>query len=364
VKYFIAIISAYVMLAEILPASAVAQPEKANAPSNDRATGLRAISQTLSDEIPLVIAHRGASGYLPEHTTESAAFAHALGADYIEQDVVLSKDGVAVVMHDVTLNSITNVAEMFPDRAVEDRFYVFDFSLEELRQLNVTERDAKHRFPRQSGRFVIATLEEHIQLIIGLNESRRRNTGLYVEIKQPALHRKRGLDPSVEVLRILRKYGYTDADDRVFIQCFEKAEVLRVRTELNCRLPLIQLMSSTPSAQEIAEISKIADGIGVGISAVIASASNGKPDVTDVVALAHQNSLMVHVWTFRTDSLPEYSESATELLDWLVKEARVDGIFSDQPDVVLEWRRIANESGPIKGPFHLLRNGSSTNATK
>ncbi|MEZ6127638.1 MAG: glycerophosphodiester phosphodiesterase family protein [Planctomycetaceae bacterium] len=98
------------------------------------------ISQTLNAEIPLVIAHRGASGYLPEHTTESAAFAHALGADFIEQDVVLSKDGVAVVLHDITLNATTNVAELFPDRAVDGKFFVFDFTWEELQTLSVSER--------------------------------------------------------------------------------------------------------------------------------------------------------------------------------------------------------------------------------
>ncbi len=343
----------------VVSSTCVAQSRVVENATMDRSSRLVAISQTLSDVVPIVIAHRGASGYLPEHTTEAAAFAHALGADYIEQDVVLTKDGVAVVMHDVTLNSITNVADLYPQRAVDGKYFVFDFTLEEIRQLSVTERDKKGRFPQNTGRFRIATLEEHIQLIQGLNESRKRNAGLYVEVKKPAMHRERGLDSSVEILRILRKYGYENAEDRVFLQCFEEPEVLRIRTELGCRLPLIQLLSSTPTKQHIAEIAKVADGIGVRIEAVVAGAGEDEPNITEVVEAAHQNALMVHVWTFRTDSLPQYSQSADQLLDWLVKRGRVDGIFTDQPDAVLNWRQIANRMGRLKGPFHLLRNGES-----
>ena len=334
--------------------------------SGDRVDRIRTISQTLSDEIPLVIAHRGASGYLPEHTTEAAAFAHALGADYIEQDVVLSKDGVAVVLHDVTLNATTNVADVFPDRAVDGKYFVFDFTLEELRQLAVSERHGSAsgvRFPKQLGRFRIATFEEHIQLITGLNKSRKRNAGLYVEIKQPALHRKRGLDPSTEVLRLLKKYGYESAEDRLFVQCFEADEILRIRSELHCRLPLIQLLTGQPTAEELAETAKVADGVGVPISAVLTDAKTGPPVVTKLVETAHQHVLMVHVWTFRTDDLPEYAESPEALLDLLVREARVDGIFADQPDVVLSWRKAVRKLGGIRGPFHLLH-GRSEQPTK
>ncbi|MCP4510624.1 MAG: hypothetical protein GY826_29975, partial [Fuerstiella sp.] len=158
----------------------------------ERQRRLQVISQTISNEVPLVIAHRGASGYLPEHTTEATALAHALGADFIEQDVVLSQDGVAVVFHDVTLEGITDVADVFPGRGRNGRFYVFDFTLAELKQLNVSERypsgnnlEANGRFPQKTGRFRLSTLEEHLQLIRGLNVSRGRDVGVYVEIKQP-----------------------------------------------------------------------------------------------------------------------------------------------------------------------------------
>ena len=111
---------------------------------------------------PLVIAHRGASGYLPEHTLESAAYAHALGADYIEQDIVMSRDGTLVVLHDIHLETTTDVAARFPDRKRPDgRFYALDFTWDELRSLRVSERfDPKtgaavfpRRFPAAAGAF-------------------------------------------------------------------------------------------------------------------------------------------------------------------------------------------------------------------
>src|SRR5262245_24187713 len=122
---------------------------------------------------PFVIAHRGASGYLPEHTIAAKAYAHALGADYLEQDVVLSKDDVPVVLHDVYLDTVTDVAKRFPDRKRADgRFYALDFTLAELKQLRVTERfDVRtgqpvypKRFPAAQSSFQISTLEEELQL--------------------------------------------------------------------------------------------------------------------------------------------------------------------------------------------------------
>ena len=340
--------------------SAVATPalladDTSSAPANNNKTTF--VSQTATDEFPLVIAHRGASGYLPEHTTEAAAFAHALGADYIEQDVVLSKDGTAVVLHDVTLDSVTNVEDVFPGRDRDGKFYAFDFTLAELRQLNVNERitdKERGRFPNNIGRFGISTLSEHIELIQGLNHSRGRNAGLYVEIKKPALHREHELDPSKEVLRVLREYGYEKSNDRVFIQCFEEDEVVRIRTELKCRLPLIQLLSRQPTPEKIAEYGRIVDGLGVATSTVITGVKDGEPQITDLVKRAHEHAMNVHVWTFRTDALPAYAESSDELLNWLVLDAGVDGIFTDQPDAVYQWRQKMPGRSARQGPFHLL----------
>src|SRR5947207_6618226 len=134
----------------------------------------------MAESPKIIIAHRGASGYLPEHTLAAVAVAHTMGADYLEQDVVLSKDSVPVVLHDIHLDTVTDVARRFPGRKRRDgRFYAIDFTLAELKQLRVTERFNhqtgepvfKERFPQCQASFEIPTLEEELQLIQGLNQT-------------------------------------------------------------------------------------------------------------------------------------------------------------------------------------------------
>ena len=351
----------------VCPGSVIAQQTEGAATEPDGTRAVSSTVETLADKIPLVIAHRGASGYLPEHTTESAAYAHALGADFIEQDVVQTRDGHLVVLHDITLNAVTNVAERFPDRAREGRHYVFDLTLEEVRSLRVRERHQStesRRFPADSGEFQVSTLEEHIQLIQGLNKSTASDRGLYVEIKKPAEHRKQGLDPSKAVLGLLKKYGYESRDDNIWIQCFDAEEVARIRTELSCQLPLVQLYGAQPTEQQLQAAGKIVDAVGVPISAVLQGVKDGVPQLSDVIARAHQSSLVVHVWTHRDDRLPNGVENSRQLLEWLVLKGGASGIFTDHPDVVLRFREAIKVSGPIRGPFHLLqgkpRPGSET----
>lgn len=321
----------------------------------------RAVSSTverLADRIPLVIAHRGASGYLPEHTTESAAYAHALGADFIEQDVVQTKDGHLVVLHDITLNAVTDVEERFPDRGRKGRHYVFDLTLAEVRSLRVRERHQSaesRRFPAGSGEFQVSTLEEHIQLIQGLNRSTGTDRGLYVEIKKPAEHRSHGLDPSNAVLSLLKKYGYESRDDNVWIQCFDAREIARIRTELACQLPLVQLYGREPTEEQLQAAGKIVDAVGIPVSAVLTGVRDGGPQLSEVISRAHQASLVVHVWTHRDDRLPSGVENSRQLLEWLVLKGGASGIFTDHPDVVLKFRAAIQRSGPIRGPFHLLQ---------
>jgi glycerophosphoryl diester phosphodiesterase len=313
---------------------------------------------------PIVIAHRGASGYLPEHTLEAAAFAHALEADYIEQDCVLSKDGVPVVMHDLTLDALTNVTDVFPGRQRDDgKFHVLDFTLAELRQLRVTERRSasgtpktdSSRFPAEQGSFRISTLEEHLQLIQGLNKSRQHTAGVYVEIKDPRRHREAGLDASSAILDVLRRYGYDSADDRIYVQCFDESEVRRLRNELKCPLPLIWLTAKAPTADQFREARSFCDGLGLLLTLVVTGAdSNGRLEVSSLVNQSHAVGLPVHVWTWRSDSLPKFVKSGDLLLESLTVQAGVDGIFTDQPDLVLHWRRQRLQQAGRGNPFRLL----------
>ncbi|HPA17125.1 MAG TPA: glycerophosphodiester phosphodiesterase [Verrucomicrobiae bacterium] len=299
----------------------------------------------------IVIAHRGASGYLPEHTLAAKAMAHAMGADYIEQDVVLSQDDIPVVLHDTQIDTVTDVARRFPGRARQDgRYYALDFSLAELRQLRVNERiDPKRgtpafkgRFPPGQSSFQIATLEEELQLIQGINKSTGREAGIYPEIKRPAWHRRQGHDISKIVLAILNKYGYRTKADKVYVQCFDFSELRRVRTELGCQCKLIQLLGDggdecanhphlmTPGG--LLEVAAVADGIGPSIRQVVAGKSRADARITDLVNNAHAAGLAVHPYTARADDLPPFAASIEELLDLVLVRAGADGIFTDHPD--------------------------------
>src|SRR5688572_10646319 len=151
----------------------------------------------------LVIAHRGASGYLPEHTLEAKVMAFAQGADFVEQDVVMTQDDELIVFHDLTLERTTDVASRFPGRARPDgSYYVIDFTLAELRQLQVSEgftlvagvpvANFPARFPVMTSRFGIHTLQEELGLIEGLNRSTGKNVGIYTELKSPWFHHQHG----------------------------------------------------------------------------------------------------------------------------------------------------------------------------
>jgi len=312
-----------------------------------------------STRAKIVVAHRGASGYLPEHTLAAKAVAHAMGADYLEQDVVLTKDGVPIVLHDITIDAVTDAADVFPGRARGDgRFYAIDFTIDELRQLSVMERADNGeqvypgRFPRGASSFGIATLAEEIELIQGLNLSTGREAGIYPEIKAPAWHRAQGQDLAATVLAVLADYGYADRDDAVFVQCFDWNETRRIRQELGYRGKLVQLLGDngwneapvdydalrTPDG--LATIARIADAIGPWLPHVVAGVDgDGRPRLTDLVADAHGHGLAVHPYTLRADALPDYAASLEDLLRILLVDAAVDGVFTDFPDRAVAFLR-------------------------
>jgi glycerophosphoryl diester phosphodiesterase len=301
----------------------------------------------------LIIAHRGASGYLPEHTLAAKALAHAMGAHFLEQDVVLSRDDVAIVLHDVCLDTVTDVATRFPDRRRADgRCYAIDFTLAELKQLRVTERFNpktgqpvfKDRFPLWQGSFEIPTLEEELQFIRGLNRSTGRAAGIYPEIKAPAWHRAQGKDISAVVLPLLARHGYRTKTDRCYLQCFDFAELKRIRRDLGYRGRLVQLLgegrdeeSGTDydflrSGPGLEQLARVADGIGPSLNQVVTARADGSLQVTALAKQAHALKLEVHPYTVRADALPRQVSSLDTLLRALFVDAEVDGVFMDHPD--------------------------------
>lgn len=307
---------------------------------------------------PIVIAHRGASGYLPEHTPESKVMAHAMGAHFLEQDVVLSRDGVPVVLHDIMLDAVTDVALRFPEKHRKNgHFYALDFTLAELKSLRVVERFHPRtgravypgRFPQDAGAFHLSTLEEEIQLIQGLNKSTGRAVGIYPEIKHPRWHRRQGHDISAIVLEVLRRYGYASKTDPCWVQCFEWEEVKRLREELHWEGRLLLLFGAwfgtdgtnylrLRRPKGLTEVAKIADGIGPSIRSVISGTSR----VSSLVKHAHERNLAIHPYTARRDHLPKSVRSFDELMSALFEKAGVDGVFSDFPDLVIRWFAARN----------------------
>jgi glycerophosphoryl diester phosphodiesterase len=304
----------------------------------------------------IVIAHRGASGYLPEHTLAAKALAYGLGADFLEQDVVATRDSQLVVLHDTHLDDVTDVAQRFPGRHREDgRHYVIDFDLAELQTLTVFERRAPgssaakfpSRFPADTGLFGIATLEQELMLIQGLNRSTGRVVGAYPEIKEPDWHRRHGIDLGKLVLTELRTFGYSRAEDPAFVQCFDSAELIRLKHELGCRLRLIQLVGPEPhygellTATGLRAVSAYAYGLGPRYSQLLDSDGRGRPQASDMARRARDAGLHLHAYTFRRDELPVYARTLEELLELVWSQAGIDGVFCDHPDIAVRVRASA-----------------------
>jgi glycerophosphoryl diester phosphodiesterase len=307
--------------------------------------------------IPLVIAHRGASGYLPEHTLEAKALAYAQGADYLEQDVVISKDGVPVVAHDLILDDLSNVREVFPDRARADgHWYIADFNWAELRTLVLHERTAEGGAPTRAGRyplnsvqFRLHTLDEELDFIQGLNATlgkrQGRVVGVYTEVKSPAWHREQGIDAAPIVLASLARHGYSKRSDPAFLQCFDFAELKRIRLTLRSDLKLVQLVGENSWGEAptdydyllttagLREVATVADGLGPWGPQVLQFAPGQDPVPTGLVTAAHAAGLMVHPYTLRADELPPGVRDLPALVRAL-RAAGVDGAFTDFPDLM------------------------------
>lgn len=304
-----------------------------------------------------IIAHRGASGYLPEHTSEAVAMAHGFNVDFMEPDVVLTRDGVPIVLHDLSLEATTNVAELFPDRArpSDGRWYAIDFDWAEIRTLRVSERsrDGVAVFPgrypigeNQRMEFRILSLAQWIELVEALNQSRGVQVGIYPEIKASEFHQEHGMDALEIILRELRDFGYEERPSEIFLQSFHPQDLIRAKEEFETQMPLVQLIGKNEwpgvtvdyeamlTREGLRQIATYAAGIGPGIDQLYELDSRGRARPNSVMKWAHEYGLEVHPYTHRSDRLPKGFESLgdEEYLKFIFRELKVDGLFTDFPD--------------------------------
>lgn len=365
---------------------------------------------------PLVIGHRGASGYLPEHTLESYALAIELGADYIEPDLVATRDGVLVARHEPNIVATTNVKDLpqfaarrrkaMIDGVEQEGWFVSDFTLAELRQVRAVQAFPE-RDSRYNGRFGIPTFDEILELVQRKRRQTGRAIGVYPETKHPTYHQQLGLPLEDRLLTVLEKHGLNRADAPVFIQSFETANLRYLRTRTRVRLiqlldaadvaPDGRLLFSAPSDRPydwtvsgrtgtyadlvtptgLAEVRSYADGIGPWKPYLISSTcikavkdgcadANGDGNIdaadrralpaTDLVTRAHAAGLQVHPYTFRSEPrrlLGDYRGVALgEYLDFYA--LGVDAVFSDFPDMAVTARRLFRLGSDAQGTECLL----------
>ncbi len=358
---FIATLVTACLLTAYLPSFAIATSHEDSAAS----------SSSMAGKPFAIIAHRGASGYLPEHTLEAATLAFSLNADFIEQDVVITKDDIPVVLHDIHLETVTNVEEVFADRARKDgRYYARDFTLAELRTLSIHEREDKKqnpvfakRFSASAPHFSIATLYEHLELIGELNRQFGKSVGVYPEVKSPSFHLAEGVDASKIAIEALQTYKLDGASNNSYLQCFDFNEIKRIRNELGYKGKVVMLIGENSwresktdynwirSAEGMAKVAEYADGIGPWLNQLFdAQTYDDKPldkqssqknqstiKAAGWISEAHKYGLTIHPYTYRQDALP-LGLSGEQLLNALKTQVKADGIFTDHIPPVAKWR--------------------------
>jgi len=308
-----------------------------------------------ADTRPLIIAHRGASGYLPEHTLEAYTLAVEQGADFIEPDVVPTKDGMLIARHENDLTETTDVAAKFPDRRTAkmiegkkvEGWFSEDFTLAEIKTLRAKER-VPFRNHDNDGRFQIPTIPEILALRARLSAAKGRVIGVYPETKHPAYFRSINLPLEEPLLAALKDAGLDKADAPVFLQSFEPDSLKRLA--VLTPLPRIQLLVAAAEATSdagLAAIAAYAQGIGPEKRMIVPVDAQGRTGApTDLVARAHKAGLKVHPYTFRPEAafLPvSYAgDPAREYCQFAA--LKIDGLFTDTPDLALKALR---ESCPI-----------------
>ncbi len=291
---------------------------------------------------PLIIGHRGACGYAAENTLASAALAHAQGADLVELDVILSRDGKLVVCHDLHLDDLTDVTTRFPGRARADgATYALDLDWTELHTLQVGPRRDGTPAPRVFPTQPLATLDEHLDQLAALNRTTNRRVELYLELKSPAWHAAAGHDLCAAALACLARHDLTRTTDPVIVESFDPATLRRLRFDFKTPLRLTQLLGENSwreadcdyddlrTTTGLRAIATYASAVAINLERVLASPA--------FVRTAHAAGLAVHAYTFRTDALPPGFATAKETWNALISTG-LDGIFTDQPDLAASWR--------------------------
>ncbi|WP_447004798.1 glycerophosphodiester phosphodiesterase [Saccharothrix isguenensis] len=326
---------------------------------------------------PLVIGHRGASGYRPEHTLAAYELAARMGADYIEPDLVVTKDGKLVARHENEIGGTTDVAAhpefaarkttKVIDGAPITGWFTEDFTLAELKTLRAKERipEVRPRNTLYDGRFEVPTLEEVVDLSRRLSRELGRDIGLYPETKHPTYFQEIGLPLEQRLVDVLTRKGLNRPNAKVFVQSFEVANLKQLKSKL--RVPLVQLVNSSGAPYDfvkagdkrtyrdlvtvegLREIRSYASGVGTAKDLVIPRDSAGfLREPTTLVRDAHAQGLIVHAWTFRNENafLPADFRSSTDPAaygDAFGEYAKfyatgLDGVFADNPDTAVEAR--------------------------
>jgi len=326
-----------------------------------------ALAQSPRLDAPIIIGHRGACGHRPEHTLASYELGIDLGADFIEPDLVSTKDGVLIARHENDISGTTDVAAKYPDRkttkiidgAAIEGFFTEDFTLAEIKTLRAKER-LDFRDHSYDGRFEVPTLDEIIALVRRKEAETGRVIGIYPETKHPTYFRGIGLPLEGRLVEILNKNGYDKADSPVFIQSFELQNLRDLHQMTKVRLIFLydepdmrpydlvaageqRTYADLLAPRELAEIASFSQGIGPWKRLLVAA----NPDktlapVNTVVADAHAAGLLVHPYTFRNEARYLATEYAGDPIKEYVQffELGVDGVFSDFPDTAVAAREV------------------------
>lgn len=297
-------------------------------------------SSPVAQGTPLIIAHRGASGLYPEHTLEAYGAAIDMGADFIEPDLVMTKDGVLVARHDRYLSDSTDVADHpeFADRRViktvngspQEDWFVEDFTLAELKSLRARQAFTG-RSAAYDGQFAIPTFTEILGLVAISNAS-GQTVGIYPELKSPEVFTGLGMDMETAVLDALDAAGLKEAGAPVYLQSFHPPTLRSLNGKTDW--PLIQLLPASNGERLTPdEIAAYADGIGPW-KQVVMQFRDG-PEA--YIAMAHEAGLKVHPYTYRMDDVaPGFDDFQSELETAFA--IGVDGVFTDHPEQALAIR--------------------------